>query len=171
MSNQISDQKLPPAPGQVAPGIPLATPAPVAPVVQPPTSTPVASPINSTPPVTSVPATPIISASPTSAPVIPPQPAVAAPTTSPTASTTAPAAQTKVIGKYKVEVINEKCIGAASCVAIASQVFQLTEQNIAAVISQDGADDDTKLLAAQSCPTSAIIVTDTQTGQKVWPLD
>lgn len=79
--------------------------------------------------------------------------------------------QTKMIGKYKVEVINDKCIGAASCVAIASQVFRLNEQNIAEVISQDGNDDDTKLLAAQSCPTAAIIVTDMQTGQKVWPLD
>jgi len=38
--------------------------------------------------------------------------------------------QTKMIGKYKVEVINDKCIGAASCVAIASQVFRLNEQNM-----------------------------------------
>lgn len=80
-------------------------------------------------------------------------------------------AQTKMIGKYKVEVVNEKCIGAASCIAIAGDVFQLTEDNIAKVISQDGNDDDTKLLAAQSCPTAAIIVTDTQTGQQVWPLE
>jgi ferredoxin len=77
--------------------------------------------------------------------------------------------QSKMIGKYKVEVINEKCIGAASCVAIAPMVFELTEENIARVISQDGNDDDTKLLAAQSCPTAAIIVTDTSTGQQVWP--
>ncbi len=78
--------------------------------------------------------------------------------------------QTKQIGKYKVEVIRDKCIGAASCAAIASNVFELDEQNIAVVISQDGDDDDTKLLAAQSCPTAAIIVTDTQTGQQVWPV-
>lgn len=81
------------------------------------------------------------------------------------------AAQTKMIGRYKVEVINDKCIGAASCVAIAANVFRLTEQNIAEVISQDGDPDDLKLLAAQSCPTAAIIVTDTQTGQRVWPLE
>jgi ferredoxin len=77
--------------------------------------------------------------------------------------------QSKMIGKYLVEVINEKCIGAASCVAIAPNVFQLNEENIAYVISQDGNDDDTKLLAAQSCPTAAIIVTDVTTGQQVWP--
>lgn len=80
-----------------------------------------------------------------------------------------PQVQTKMIGKYKVEVIREKCIGAASCVAIAPGVFELDEENIAAIISQDGNDDDTKLLAAQSCPTAAIVVTDTSTGQQVWP--
>lgn len=74
-----------------------------------------------------------------------------------------------MIGKYKVEVIREKCIGAASCVAIAPGVFELDEENIARVINQDGNDDDTKLLAAQSCPTTAIVVTDTTTGQQVWP--
>jgi ferredoxin len=77
--------------------------------------------------------------------------------------------QTKQIGKYKVEVIREKCISAASCVAIAPGVFQLDEENLAIVISQDGNDDQTKLLAAQSCPTAAITVTDTETGQQVWP--
>ncbi len=78
-------------------------------------------------------------------------------------------AQTHQAGKYRVEVINEKCIGAASCVAIAPQVFQLNEQNIAEILSQDGNDDDTKLLAAQSCPTAAIRVIDTTTNQQVWP--
>jgi ferredoxin len=55
-------------------------------------------------------------------------------------------------------------------VAIAPKVFALDEQQIAIILSQDGEDDATKLLAAQSCPTAAIIVTDTQTGEQVWPL-
>lgn len=76
----------------------------------------------------------------------------------------------KQIGKYQVAVIREKCIAAASCVAIAPGVFKLDEEQIAAIISQDGNDDETKLLAAQSCPTAAIIVTDTTTGKQVWPL-
>jgi len=75
----------------------------------------------------------------------------------------------KQIGKYQVSVINEKCISAGSCVAIAPAVFELDEEGIARVIAQDGHDDDTKLLAAQSCPTAAIIVVDTETGQQVWP--
>ena len=77
--------------------------------------------------------------------------------------------QSKNIGKYQVQVINNKCIGAASCAAIAPAVFQMDEDNIARVISQDGEDDETKLLAAQSCPTSAIVVIDTETNKQVWP--
>lgn len=104
---------------------------------------------------------------PTSNPV--PTPAAPA-STLPNGATPIENGQQKMIGKYLVQVINEKCIGAASCVAIAGKVFQLNEQNIAEVISQDGNSDDDKLLAAQSCPTGAIIVTDTTTGQQVWPL-
>ena len=66
-------------------------------------------------------------------------------------------------------MIRNKCIGAASCVAIAPKVFELDEEKIARILAQDGEDDDTKLLAAQSCPTAAIIVTDTETGKQVWP--
>ena len=79
------------------------------------------------------------------------------------------APQSAQVGKYRVEVIREKCIGAASCAAIAPNVFEMDEDDIARVISQEGDDDDTKLLAAQSCPTAAIIVTDTTTGEQVWP--
>lgn len=75
----------------------------------------------------------------------------------------------KKIGKYTVTVERSKCISAASCVAIAPKVFELDEENLARVISQDGNDDEMKLLAAQSCPTAAIIVTDNETGEQVWP--
>lgn len=73
------------------------------------------------------------------------------------------------MGKYKVSVIRGKCIGAASCVAIAPKVFQLDKENKATVISQDGNTDDEKLLAAQSCPTAAIVVIDEETGEQIWP--
>lgn len=76
----------------------------------------------------------------------------------------------KIIGKYKVEVIREKCISAASCVAIAPAVFDLDEEQIAIILDQNGNDDETKLLAAQSCPTAAIIITNLETGEQVWPI-
>ena len=71
-------------------------------------------------------------------------------------------------GAYKVEVIRDKCIGAASCVAIAPNVFELDSEQKAIIIGQDEL-DDIKLLAAQSCPTAAIIVTNIETGEQVWP--
>lgn len=77
-------------------------------------------------------------------------------------------AQTQQVGKYEIRILNDKCIGAASCVAISPKTLKLNEQNIAEVISQDDTDDN-KLLAAQSCPTSAVEIIDTTTGEIVWP--
>ena len=75
------------------------------------------------------------------------------------------------IGKYKVKVIRNLCIGAASCVAVSPQVFQLDNENKAVI--PDGANDipENILMAAQSCPTKAIVVIDTETGQQVWPTE
>lgn len=76
--------------------------------------------------------------------------------------------ETPMPGKYRVTVIRSKCIGAGTCVALAPKVFELGDDNIARVISQDEL-DDIKLLAAQSCPTMAIIVEDIETGKQIWP--
>lgn len=81
----------------------------------------------------------------------------------------APPDKSKGPGKYRVKVNRSKCIGAASCVAIAPKVFALDEKNLAHVISEDEL-DDIKLLAAQSCPTAAIIIEDIETGTQVWPV-
>ena len=89
--------------------------------------------------------------------------------TEPQAQTPPNVGQTHQVGKYKVEVIRDKCISAASCVAIAPNTFDLDEEQIAIIIDQNGNDDDTRLLAAQSCPTAAIIVTNSETGEQVWP--
>ena len=71
-------------------------------------------------------------------------------------------------GKYIVLILRDKCIGAASCVAIAPKVFGLDKEQKAFLISQDEL-DDMKLLAAQSCPTAAIVITNVETGEQVWP--
>ena len=74
-----------------------------------------------------------------------------------------------IVGKYKIKVLRDGCIGASSCVAVAAGTFQLDSENKAIVLenSQDAA--DSILMAAQSCPTKAIIVIDTETNQQVWP--
>lgn len=73
------------------------------------------------------------------------------------------------IGKYKIQVIRDLCIGAASCVAFAPETFEMDDQNIA-LIKEDSTEDlENILLAAQSCPTRAIIVIDTEANKQVWP--
>ncbi|PIR43443.1 hypothetical protein COV24_02790 [candidate division WWE3 bacterium CG10_big_fil_rev_8_21_14_0_10_32_10] len=73
------------------------------------------------------------------------------------------------IGKYKVKVLRNLCIGAASCVAFSPAVFELDGEKKAVFL--EGANDtpENLLLAAQSCPTKAIVITDTETNEQVWP--
>ena len=68
----------------------------------------------------------------------------------------------------KIYVDRELCIGAASCVAIAPGVFALDDENKAFVVNPEGADQETILLAAQSCPTKAIILYDKH-GNQIYP--
>ena len=73
------------------------------------------------------------------------------------------------IGTYKVQVVRDLCIGAASCVAFSPDTFELDGEK-KAIIKESSQDTiDNLLLAAQSCPTKAIILVDTETGEQVWP--
>lgn len=74
-----------------------------------------------------------------------------------------------IIGKYKVKIVKDLCIGAGSCVAVSPAVFEL-DANKKAIFLEGATDDEENVLtAAQSCPTKAIIVTDAETGTQVWP--
>lgn len=72
------------------------------------------------------------------------------------------------IGKYKVKVIKSLCIGAASCVAISPNIFKMNSENIAVILKGQDLPENI-LMAAQSCPTKAIIITNTETNTQVWP--
>ena len=56
----------------------------------------------------------------------------------------------------KIVVDRVKCIGAYSCVEVAPKVFQLDNENLAYIVDPDSSDDDTVLMAAESCPLLAI---------------
>ena len=73
------------------------------------------------------------------------------------------------MAKYKIKIIKDKCISAASCVGIAPKVYQLDKDNIAYVVDEGGDTAENVLLGAQSCPTNAIEIYDNETGEKVWP--
>ncbi len=76
------------------------------------------------------------------------------------------------------------CIGAASCVVVYPSVFELDSENKAVILKNDGTsdsgpvartqlrvdhiDDETLLLAAQSCPTLAIFLYDDE-GNQIYP--
>ena len=68
----------------------------------------------------------------------------------------------------KIIVDRSLCIGAASCIAVAPGVFSLDGENKAVVYNDNGADDETILLAAQSCPTQAILLFDEE-GNQIFP--
>ncbi len=73
------------------------------------------------------------------------------------------------MGQYKVNVIRDLCIGAASCVAIAPKAFQLDNEAKAIILPTIAEESDQTLLdGAKSCPVAAIIITD-ENGKQVYP--
>ena len=68
----------------------------------------------------------------------------------------------------KIVIDRDLCIGAASCVVIAPNTFQLDEENKAYLVNLEGHDAETTLMAAESCPTKAIFLYDEE-GKQVYP--
>lgn len=86
--------------------------------------------------------------------------------------------------KIRIVVDPDLCIGAASCVTIAPDTFQLNVENKAEVLDHGQAPDaptyertmevtdeelENIILGAQSCPTLAITVVDVATGTQLYP--
>ena len=69
---------------------------------------------------------------------------------------------------YKIVVDRDRCQGISACIGTAPDVFELDDDNKAAVINAAGADDETILAAAESCPLDAIFLYD-ETGVQVYP--
>lgn len=74
------------------------------------------------------------------------------------------------IGKYKVKVVRSICIGAASCIAVSPSTFELDQEKKAIIKEGSTETPENILMAAQTCPTQAIIVIDTEIGKQVWPV-
>lgn len=58
----------------------------------------------------------------------------------------------------KIKVDRELCIGVGNCIAIAPKVFELDDENKAAVLAPGSVDEETLIEAAESCTANAIIV-------------
>lgn len=68
----------------------------------------------------------------------------------------------------KIGTDKEKCISAGTCVAIASNTFELDEEGKVQVKNAKGDDDQTIIDAAKSCPVQAIELYD-DNGKKIFP--
>ena len=73
------------------------------------------------------------------------------------------------MSKLQIIVDRDLCIGAASCVGVAPEVFELDADDKSVVINPEGADDETIVQAAQACPQDAISLKDKETGQQIYP--
>lgn len=65
----------------------------------------------------------------------------------------------------KIVVDRDLCIGAASCVQVSPTTFELDGENKAVAIDANAANDETLKMAAQSCPTKAILLFDKREKQ------
>jgi ferredoxin len=75
-----------------------------------------------------------------------------------------------VKSRYQVRVVSEVCSGASLCIAEADEMFELNYMTGRADITdQDAIADAKKLAVAKICPTGAIEIIDTKTGEKIWP--
>lgn len=68
----------------------------------------------------------------------------------------------------KIVIDRDLCIGAASCLAVSGETYELDNENKAVVTHADVADDATLMMSAESCPTKAILLYD-KAGNKVFP--
>jgi ferredoxin len=68
----------------------------------------------------------------------------------------------------RIEVDRDLCIGAESCAVIAPEVFEMDAENKAVVKNPAGSDDQTILMAAQSCPVAAVLLYDEE-GNQLYP--
>jgi len=80
---------------------------------------------------------------------------------------------TSTNSNYIIEYDKNKCIGAASCAAIAMNTFIMNDENKAEIRDdvEEFDEDPTILDAAMSCPVFAIRIIEKETNKVVFPLD
>lgn len=74
-----------------------------------------------------------------------------------------------MVGGLKITIDRDLCIGAATCLAIAPEVFALDNEAKAIILDcTDETPQDVIIDAARACPTAAIIIQN-ETGEQVFP--
>ena len=69
----------------------------------------------------------------------------------------------------RIRVDYDKCVGSTICVQIAPNVFALNAERQSTVANLDGDTADRIREAAEQCPLGAIVLEDTETGERLFP--
>ena len=68
----------------------------------------------------------------------------------------------------RIRIDRERCVGAANCLISAPTVFMLNADQKAVVLNPDTVDDDQLWIAAELCPTEAIVL-ESDDGERLYP--
>ena len=71
--------------------------------------------------------------------------------------------------KLRVRVDHQVCVGNAMCETIAPNVFRLNENRQSEAVNPEADTVEKIIEAAESCPVSAILVEDAETGEQLFP--
>jgi ferredoxin len=72
------------------------------------------------------------------------------------------------IGDLTVHIDRDTCIGSGNCVNVASDLFEIDDEGVAAFCEKPGADREKTLEACRICPVEALVVRD-EDGQQIVP--
>ena len=73
------------------------------------------------------------------------------------------------MGKLKITIDRDECIGDGACVDDAPNTFSLDDEDKAVAKEPPGDDQEAIMTAAQNCPVDCIVVVDEDTGQQLHP--
>jgi ferredoxin len=68
----------------------------------------------------------------------------------------------------RVSIDREKCVSAGNCVVTAPTVFMLDDEQKALLLDAESVDDDVLWVAAEMCPTEAIVL-ESDEGEQLYP--
>ena len=68
----------------------------------------------------------------------------------------------------RVRIDREKCVSAGNCVVTAPTVFILDDEEKATLLDIGSVDEDSLRVAAELCPTEAIVL-ETDDGEQIYP--
>ena len=73
------------------------------------------------------------------------------------------------MGKYKIQINRDACVGDRACSEEAPDTFAIDDEGKAVVADPDGDPAEYVLWAAKHCAHDGITLHDVKTGKQVWP--